>query len=163
MKIRIAGIFLAAVIALSSCANPDKIADQIKVKSFAGIESHGYSRATLRFDVENGSRKTIHLRGGQLTINDGKKTLVRIKADDITIRKRTSGIVELPLRVSLNQMQMLISLGKLAQRPGEFTVSGEVKVKSGMLSKKFNFADEPLDKFLKSIGLTDEDFRNMIE
>lgn len=144
---------LILCLCLASCASPRKIARQVDVKGFTGMETNGYSDVTLFFDVDNSSRKNIHLNGGHLTLNDGRKTLAKIKAQDVTIRKRTSEVVGIPLKISLNQMQLLASMGKLAQRPGELTVTGEITIKSGMLSKKFNFADKPLTEFLRDMGL----------
>lgn len=148
---------------LVSCASPRKMARQVDVKGFAGMETNGYSDVTLFFDVDNGSRRNIHLDDGHLTLNDGRKTLAKIKAQDITIRKCTLETVAIPLKISLNRMQLLASMSKLAQRPGELTVTGEIKVKSGMLSKKFNFADKPLDEFLQEIGLDGQAIQKMLE
>lgn len=161
MKRYILGALLVAF-GLASCANPKKIAEQIHVRGFVGMNVSEFPDARLRFDIENASRKNIHLKDGQLTLNDGRKTLVRITASDVTIRKRTSEIVDIPLKISLNQMQMLISMNKLVKRPGELTVTGEVTVKSGILSKKLNFADKPLTEFLKDIGLDEQDLQKMI-
>ncbi len=162
MKRYIFGL-LVLCLCLGSCAGPRKIARQVDIKGFTGLETNGYSEATLSFDVDNGSRKDIHLNDGYLIIKDGSKTLAKIKAQDVTIRKRTSEIVDIPLKISLNQMQLLASMSKLAQKPGELTVTGEITIKSGIFSKKFNFADKPITEFLKDIGLDDNAIEKMLE
>ncbi len=162
MKKYILGLLLAAA-CLASCANPNKIVEQVRVNGFTGIETGGASDVTLFFDIDNGSRKNICLNGGSLVINDGRKTLARINAEDVTIRRHTSEVVSIPLNVSLNQLQLLASFRKLTQQPEALTVTGEVTVKSGMLRKKFNFADKPLTEFLKEIGLDERSVQKMLE
>lgn len=151
------------VFALGSCVTPGKLEKQVSINELAGVDASGYPNVKLIFDVENNMMQNIRLRNGEITVNNGQKTIVKIKADDITISKCTSGTVDVPLRINVNRTALLTSVGRLVKNPDEITVSGEVKIKSGLLGKKFTFTDVPLPDFLNKLDMDQEALLKLIK
>lgn len=146
---------LILIFALGSCVNPKKLADQIEVMSLSGIEVNGTNGMTLSFEIDNQSNRNIRLMNGELAVGDGRRTLARINAGDVLIRKRSLETVSVPLKVSYSQLALLALMGRKSETDA-LTVSGTIKVRSGVAAKTFTIEDVPLKDFLDRLGLDDE-------
>lgn len=142
-------IAVAMSVALASCMDDDKV----KVTGIEDVQMIGLSRVDIVLKTENMSNRSFVVKSADLRIGQyGEDLLDVILTKEVELPRRSIGRVTVPLGLKLIAANpfLLMQLGSIdwENELPDFTVTGDIVVKSGFIRKKIKLKDVPLSEII---------------
>ncbi|MFR9523427.1 MAG: hypothetical protein SNH94_02515 [Rikenellaceae bacterium] len=148
-------LVVVAALSLSSCA--EALSEKISIEGYDKLEVMGFAGVKADIEFRNQSARKITLREVVITIKQGGEGIVTLAAkDEIVIPRRTESVfVPTIWRLSDVNIMAALSASKrvLAGDAEGLRVDIDAKVKMGLLSRKYHFADLSMPELMKSLNL----------
>lgn len=142
-----------AVLAFSSCLNPNKI-------TYNGIEAvrlRGVTASQVGIDVDlnitNASRHRITLGEADFVIKKGDRTLMNIHLrEPVQLKSRYSGVVTIPLAVRFEGLLGALGVAStLSKGMDGCWIEGDVELRAGGIKKRVHLPASSLDGMSKEM------------
>jgi hypothetical protein len=142
-------LLLLPVLVLAGCVSEDDLIFHRVEDLSVSLGSTTVVNAVIM--VENTSRQNVRVNDAVFSIFDsGKNEIGTLTvADELLLPKKSVTSLRVPLRIRLTDpIAGLGLLSNIEENAGRMTVTGNVRVKAGMLKKKFKVKNVPLSEFL---------------
>ena len=150
MKKAILLVSIAVSLLFTSCLNVDDI-QIVDVESF---DFKSLSKIEVGVEVSNDSRHNIKIKSANLELFQRDKKIVDfIVNEEILIPRKTTGLIDIPIRIKVKQPLLVMQIiSNIERYKTSLKISGEVSVKAGVLRKKFTLKDMPVSQFIDTFG-----------
>jgi hypothetical protein len=159
MRYGIKQIFLLLMTGLFSACTVSP--EDIRLNAVNGVKLDGVTlsqaRLTLGVTLANDSYARVALRAGILSVGDSKGRIAEIELGrEIALPRRSSGSIEIPLILRFNApLGSILALPRLSADPENLKINGEIRLRSGCLTRKLTIEETSLHDFLKMLGVSD--------
>lgn len=146
------GIML--ILSLQSCVNVNKLRDEFEITSyeFKSVSPHGFRSVdgVVNLGINN-PVSAIKLWDITGVLKYKGQELADFKVDPVKLVKRSNQKYDLMWNAALSKQTSIFDLMKFTNGANldDFTADVKFKVRSGLLSKKFNLKDLPLKRLIK--------------
>lgn len=150
MKKIISLISIVSCLLFNSCLNVEDIqivsVDRFKIESLTKLD--------VGVKVRNESRHKIKIQSAELELyNESNSVLSLIVNRTITVPRRSVEVIDIPIHIKLrNPIMSMVIVSNLKKYKSSLTISGDVRVKIGLVNKKINFKNMPISQFIDTFG-----------
>lgn len=145
-------ILLSVVISLlfSSCLKMD----DFQIVGIDKVNMQSLSKFEIEMELRNDSRRNVKIVSAKLDLMQGESHILSLMINEkIIIPRRSIVSLSLPIHVKLRKPFLAAMVVQdLDRHKNTITISGEVKAKVGLITKKFTFKDMPISQFIDTFG-----------
>ncbi len=144
-------ISIVSCLLFSSCLN----VDDIQVVGVERFDIKSMSKLELGIEVKNDSKRKIKIKSAGLELHQGDKHILSLIVNqEVLVPRMSQSVIDIPIHLKLRQpiLSMLI-VSDLDKYKSSLSVSGEVRVKVGVMTKKFTLKEMPVSQFIDTFGI----------
>ena len=135
----------------SSCLN----LDSIKFVGVERIDIKSASKLDVGLEVWNGSKREIKIKSAGLELYYGDTHVLSLLINrEVIIPRESVDIIRIPIHMRLRAAVLATSIvSNMGRYKAMLTISGYVRVKVGVLSKKIRVKEMPISQFIDTFGV----------
>ena len=144
-------ISIVSCLLFSSCLN----VDDIQVVGVERFDIKSMSKLELGIEVKNDSKRKIKIKSAGLELHQGDKHILSLIVNqEVLVPRMSQSVIDIPIHLKLRQpiLSMLI-VSDLDKYKSSLSISGEVRVKVGVMTKKFTLKEMPVSQFIDTFGI----------
>ena len=135
----------------TSCLN----LDSVQVVGIESVNIKSLSKIDLGIKVDNGSKRDIKIRSVGLDLYSGAKHILSLVInEEIVVPRKSIEIIDVPIHIKMRDPLFAMSIGSNLQRyKTSLNISGDVRVKIGMITKKITLKEMSISQFIDTFGV----------